>query len=110
MARPRKRFEQDEEGVVRAPLPKGKQSIGIVEERLGYGKSRVRCTDGKLRLCRIPGARRRDLWIRPGSVVLVKPWDIQGDEKGDIVYQYRKAQIAFLRREGHLKDFEASEF
>ncbi len=110
MARPKKHFERDEEGVVRAPLPKGKQTIGLVEERMGYGKSRVRCMDGKLRLCRIPGARRRDLWIRPGSIVLVEPWVVQGDEKGDIVYQYRPAQIAFLKRGGHLKDFEANEF
>lgn len=112
MARPKKRFDRDaEEGeIVRAPLPRGKQVIGLVEERMGYGKSRVRCMDGKLRLCRIPGARRRDLWIRPGSIVLVEPWDIQGDEKGDIVYQYRKAQIEFLKREGVLKDLIGKEF
>lgn len=92
------------------PFPKKNQTIGIVEERMGYGKSKVRCTDGKLRLCRVPGARRRDLWIRPGSVVIVEPWSVQGDEKGDIVYQYRKAQIKVLRRKGKLKDFEKDEF
>lgn len=112
MARPRKRFESDQQDgvVIRAPVPTNKQVLGIVEERMGFGKSRVRCTDGKLRLCRVPGAMRRDLWIRPGNIVLVEKWEIQTDERGDVVYQYRPAEVEFLKRKGYLQDFAMNEF
>jgi translation initiation factor 1A len=106
MARPRKKYEQEPGAPIRVPMPRGKQVIGIVEERMGYGKSRVRCTDGHLRLCRIPGARRRDLWIRPGKVVLIEPWVVQSDERADIVYQYSKAQVGVLKKKGLIKDIE----
>jgi len=110
MARPRKRYEPEPGVALRVPLPKGGQVIGIVEERMGYGKSRVRCTDGHLRLCRVPGARRRDLWIRPGKIVMVKPWEVQSDERGDIVYQYHPAQVEWLKKRGKLKSIEEDEF
>lgn len=110
MARPRKRFKQAEGEILRVPMPKGKQVIGIVEERMGYGKSKVRGLDGHLRLCRVPGARRRDLWIRPGKIVIVEPWAVQSDERGDIVYQYNPAQVQFLKRKGILKGLEEEEF
>ncbi len=110
MARPVKQFEQ-EGAEIRVPYPKGKQILGFVELRLGYGKSRVRCTDGKTRVCRVPGARRRDLWIRPDDIVLVEPWEIQGDEYGDIVYKYYPIQAKVLRDKGFLKNLtEAEEF
>jgi len=70
---------------------------------------RVRCLDGKTRICRIPGRLTRRLWVRESDIVVVEPWEFGGDEKGDIIYKYTPTQLSFLRRKGYLKqldDFE----
>ncbi|MCD6557994.1 MAG: translation initiation factor eIF-1A [Candidatus Aenigmarchaeota archaeon] len=88
---------------VRVRMPKGKQVIGIVETMLGAGKFRVKCTDLKIRICRIPGKFRRRMWVRQSDVVLVEPWEIQGDERGDIVWKYTKTQAEWLRKRGMIE-------
>ena len=100
--------EGEQESVVRAPLPKGDEIIGIIEQRLGGNKMMVNCLDGKTRNCRVPGRLKRELWLRPGDVVIVKPWEFDKD-KADIILKYRLNQIAWLKKEGYLKD-ETSEF
>lgn len=70
---------------------------------------KVLCLDGKSRICRIPGRLKRSLWVREGNIVIVEPWEIGGDDKGDIVYKYRKAQAEFLKRKGYLKKLEEFE-
>ena len=95
----------------RVRLPKNSEVLGIVETRLGMGKSRIRCTDGKTRICRVPGAKKRRLWVRPEDIVLVEPWEFGGDEKGNILFNYKKTQADWLRKRGHLKDLlEQEEF
>ena len=102
--------EQDSgEDVIRIRLPRGNETIGIVEKRLGAARMRVRCIDKKTRLCRIPGALKRYLWVREGNIVLVKPWELEGDEKGDIIFKYSRAQVDWLRRRGHLTQLEEEE-
>ncbi len=96
------------EKVTRAPLPRGREVLGTVEQRLGGNKMYVACLDGKTRNCRVPGRLKRKLWLRPGDVVIVEPWE-QDDEKADILLKYKPNQVSWLRREGHLKD-ESSEF
>ena len=98
----------EEEEISRIKLPRGPQVFGIVEQRLGGTRMRARCMDGKTRICRIPGRLKRKLWIREGDTVLVEPWELSGNEKGDIIFKYRKAQIQWLKRKGYLK--ELSEF
>ena len=44
--------------------------------------------------------------MREGDIVIVEPWEYGGDEKGDIIFKYRPAQAAFLRRNGHLNQLE----
>jgi len=104
--------KQTQEGEeIRVRLPKSGEVLGIVEIRLGFGKSRVVCSDGKTRICRVPGALKRRLWVRPDTLVLVKPWDIEGDKKGDILYSYKKNQELWLKRRGYLKNLiEQEEF
>jgi translation initiation factor 1A len=71
---------------------------------------RVRCLDGKTRICRIPGRMKRHLWVREGDVIIVEPWELSGDEKGDVIFKYSKSQVQFLQKKGYLKqrqDFEA---
>jgi len=97
------RQERIEQEVKRTRLPQGKEVIGVVEKRLGGSRMYVRCLDGKVRTCRIPGRLQRRLWVREGNIVIVEPWEFGGDEKGDIVYKYRPSQVNFLRSKGYLK-------
>ena len=98
----------DEPKIVRAPLPKKGEVIGLVEQRLGGNKMMVNCLDGKSRNCRVPGRLRRRLWLRPDDVVMVQPWELD-DNKADILLKYRINQIEWLKKNGYLKD-EKSEF
>ncbi len=75
---------------------------GVVVKLLGYDRALVRCQDGHERLCRIRGKLKRRIWIKPGDVVLVSPWDFQRDKRGDIIWRYTKNQAEWLRREGKL--------
>tara|TARA_Y100000310_G_C20222068_1_gene596201 strand:- start:87 stop:446 length:360 start_codon:yes stop_codon:yes gene_type:complete len=100
----KKGFTPEQPQVMRVRLPRGKQSIGVVETRLGGGRMRVRCYDGFTRVCRIPGGLKRGLWVRESDVVLVEPWEYGGNEKGDVIYKYRPAQVSWLRRKGYIKE------
>ncbi|MFP4403717.1 MAG: translation initiation factor eIF-1A [Candidatus Woesearchaeota archaeon] len=98
-----------EEEISRVKLPRDDESFGILVQRLGGSRNSIRCSDGKTRICRIPGRLRRRLWVREGDLVLVKPWEFGGDEKGDLVFKYRPTQVQWLRKKGYLKkidDFE----
>ena len=66
----------------------------------------VECSDGKRRLCRVPGRLKRRLWIREGDYVIVEPWEVQGDERGDIIWKYKPVQVEILRKKGYLKWLE----
>ncbi len=92
--------------ISRIKMPWKGQIFGMVDQRLGGSRMRVRCLDGKTRICRIPGRLKRSLWVREGNIVVVEPWEHGGDEKGDIVYKYTNAQVAYLKRKGHLKALE----
>ena len=91
-----------QEEIRRVKLPRGKQTFAILEARLGGSRTRTRCLDGKTRICRIPGRLKRRLWVREGDLVLVEPWELSGDEKGDIIFKYRKSQVDYLKRRGLL--------
>jgi len=100
------RKNNNEEQIFHLRLPRNKEVLGIVEQRLGGSRSRVKCFDGKTRICRIPGRLKRSLWIRENDVVLIEPWENGGDEKGDIIYKYRPNQVSSLERKGLLKGLE----
>lgn len=87
-----------EHGVARARIPKGKETIGIIEARLGAGNYSVRCQDEKTRICRVPGRLRRSLWLQEGNMVIVEPWEIQSDTRGDIIWRYTKPQAEWLKK------------
>jgi len=70
---------------------------------------KVRCLDGRTRVCRIPGRLKRTLWVREGDIIIVQPWELGGEEKGDIIYKYTKSQKAFLKKKGYLKQIEEFE-
>ncbi len=103
------RQEQLAEEIRRVKMPKGRQVFGIVDQLLGGTRMRVKCFDGKLRICRIPGRFKRFLWVRAGDTVLVEPWELSGNERGDVLHKYSKAQMQYLRNKGFLKDMQAFE-
>ena len=104
-----KRSNEPEQIITRVFLPRDKQCFGFLEQRLGASRMRVRCLDGKTRVCRIPGRLKRSLWVREGDIVVVEPWELGGDEKGDIIYKYSKLQVQFLKDKGYLKKLEETE-
>ncbi len=106
--RPKEPIDEAEE-ILRVRMPKGNETIGIVEKRLGAARMRVRCLDKKPRICRIPGALKRFLWVREGNIVLVQPWELSGDERGDIVFKYSRAQSEWLKKQGHVSQLEDME-
>ncbi len=93
-----------DEVITRVRLPRDKEVFGVLEQRLGASRMRVRCFDGKIRICRVPGRMKRKLWVREGDTVLVSPWELGGDEKGDIIYKYRRNQVEWLKKRGHIKE------
>jgi translation initiation factor 1A len=86
---------------VRVRLPRGREVLGIVKQRLGSSRLSINCFDGNTRVCRIPGRLKRSLWVREGNIVLVEPWEYDND-KGDILYKYSKSQVQWLKNKGHL--------
>lgn len=89
--------EEEEE---RLYIPEKGEILGIVDQMFGNDRVRVRCKDGRIRNCRIPGRLRKRMWILEGDVVVVKPWPVQGDERGDIVFRYTKTQVEWLKKKG----------
>ena len=98
----RNQQNQEEEVVTRVRLPRGEEVLGIIEQRLGGNKMLVVCLDGKTRNCRVPGRLKRALWLRPGDIVIVEPWELDKN-KGDIIFKYRLNQIEWLKNKGYLK-------
>lgn len=92
-----------EDQIVRVRLPRKGQLLGEVEQLVGDRRMVVRCTDGHTRLCRIPGKIRRRIWIKEGNIVLVEPWEVQSNERGDILFRYTLQQADWLERKGFLK-------
>jgi translation initiation factor 1A len=100
------RLEQEQEELRRIKMPRGTQVIGVLDKRLGGSRCYVKCLDGKTRNCRIPGRLKRKLWVREGDIVLVEPWELDKDEKADIIFKYTKSQAQALQRRGALKSLD----
>jgi len=99
-----RREEPVPEGVVqRVRLPRGKEVLGVLEQRLGASRMTVKCFDGKTRTCRVPGRFKRKLWLREGDIVLVEPWEHQADERGDVIFKYNPTAADWLKRKGFIK-------
>lgn len=97
--------ENSESQIARVKLPRGKEIIGIIEQRLGGNKMRVNCLDGKTRVCRVPGRLKRSLWLRPENVVIIEPWEFD-NAKGDVLFKYTPTQVQWLRKKGYLEKEE----
>jgi len=83
-------------------LPSEGELVGVVTQLLGFDRVKVKCSDGKTRICRIPGKMKKKIWLRLNDVVLVAPWDFQSDQKGDIVWRYDRGDLRELKAKGYL--------
>ncbi len=90
---------------VRVKLPRGKEVLGIIEQRVGGIRMIVKCINGKTRNCRVPGRLKRRLWLREGDIVIIEPWEFD-DEKGDVLFKYNPTQVEWLRKKGYLKTLD----
>jgi len=82
--------------------PSENDVLGVVQKMLSFDRVLVPCQDGHTRVARIRGKMKRRTWIREDDIVLVSPWDFQGDERGEIFWRYTSNQVDRLRREGVL--------
>ena len=105
----RERQQQIQEEIRRVKLPRGREVIGILEQRLGGSRCKVRCLDGNTRVCRIPGRLKRRLWVRENDIVLIEPWEFGGENRGDIIFKYRPTQVHWLKKKGYLDKLEEVE-
>lgn len=101
-----KKVDKNAPIIIRVRVPREGQVLGEVEQMLGERRMMVRCTDKRTRMCRIPGKIRRRIWIKEGRIVLVEPWTVQSDKKGDILWLYPIQQENWLRDKGYLKDLD----
>ena len=90
--------QEMQEQLARVRLPRPPETLGIVEQRVGGSRMKTNC--------RIPGRLKRKLWVREGDIVLVEPWELCGDEKGDVIFKYKPIQVQFLKKKGYLRQFE----
>lgn len=78
-------------------MPGPGEFVGRVIKLVGATRFQVECSDGNERLCIIPGRLKRRFWIRENDVVIVKPWAVQTNERGDIVWRYSIMDINKLK-------------
>ncbi|OIO80115.1 hypothetical protein AUJ84_04570 [Candidatus Pacearchaeota archaeon CG1_02_32_132] len=97
--------EEQETQVARARMPRGRELIGVIIERLGGNRMHVHSTDGKIRNSRVPGRYKRRLWLRPKDIVIVVPWE-DDEKKADVIYKYRPAEIIQLKKQGLLNSIK----
>ncbi len=86
----------------RLRFPREGEVLGVVLGLMGGSRMRVACKDGKERMCRIPGKLKNRIWVKEGDVVIVRPFEIQGDSKGDVIWRYFPLQARILKEEGHI--------
>jgi translation initiation factor 1A len=86
-------------------LPQEGELLGRVIKLVGGDNIIVKCTDGKVRTCRIRGKIKRRMWIRDNDLVLIAPWDFQSD-KADIIWRYISAHAEKMKADGLLQGLD----
>lgn len=88
-------------------MPQEGELLGRVIKMVGGDNIIVKCTDGKVRTCRIRGKIKRRMWIRDNDLVLIAPWDFQSD-KADIIWRYISAHAERIKQDGHLAGLDVT--
>ncbi len=98
-----KRLTQEEIEIRKIVIPKEGEVLGVIEQMVGGDRIKVKCDDGYTRICRIPGRLRKRVWLTEGDLVLVAPWKVQSNERGDVIFKYTATQANWLKRKGYVK-------
>ncbi|MCD6490820.1 MAG: translation initiation factor eIF-1A [Candidatus Njordarchaeia archaeon] len=102
----RDKKEEDELISSKIVLPEAGDLFGLVLRRLGGLWLEVLCSDEKTRKVRIPGKMRR-VRIYEGDIIILKPWyGMQEDERGDVVWKYRKSEIRWLLKSKYAEELK----
>ena len=86
-------------------MPQEGELLGRVIKLVGGDNIIVKCTDGKVRTCRIRGKIKRRMWIRDADLVLVAPWDFQS-QRADIIWRYISAHAEKMKADGLLQGLD----
>jgi len=86
---------------VRTPQKDRNEVLATVLNLLGSKRVTLQCMDGVVRMGRIPGSKKKRMWIREGDIVIANPWEIQ-DSKADVTWKYTRPQVEWLERKGYL--------
>lgn len=82
-------------------MPQEGELLGLVIKLVGGDNIIVKCTDGKVRTCRIRGNIKRRMWTRDEEMVLIAPWDFKAD-RVDIIWRYISAHAEKMKQDGLL--------
>jgi len=86
---------------VRTPRKDRNEVLATVSSLLGAKRVTLQCMDGIVRMGRIPGSKKKRMWIREGDFVIANPWEVQ-DSKADVAWKYTRPQVEWLERKGYL--------
>jgi len=62
---------------VKTPRKDKNEVLATVTSLLGSNRVMLRCMDGVARMGRIPGSKKKKMWVCEGDVVIATPWEIQ---------------------------------
>ncbi len=103
--------EEEAEDTSRYPMPdhRKREMFAIADTLMGASKMTIMCEDGRSRMGRIRGKMKRRMWIKPGDLLIIKPWEFQ-DEKADVMFRYHRTQAANMSRKGLIPEILDGEF
>ena len=77
---------------VRTPRKDRNEVLATVACLLGSKRATLQCMDGVVRMGRIPGSKKKRMWIHEGDVVITNPWEVQ-DSKAEVNWEYTRPQV-----------------
>ena len=86
-------------------MPQEGELLGRVIKLVGGDNVIVKCTDGKVRTCRIRGKIKRRMWIIDNDLALIAPWDFKSD-RADIILRYISAHTEKMKADGLLQGLD----
>lgn len=86
---------------VRIPRKDRNEVLATVACLLGSKRVTLQCMDGIVRMGRIPGSKKKRMWIHEGDVVIANPWEVQ-DSKAEVTWKYTRPQVEWLERKGYI--------
>src|SRR3989338_1211594 len=98
MAKEKDQPSPEEIEISRIKIPRQPEVLCVVEQMVGGDRIKAKCDDGNVRICRIPGKLRKRVWINPGDLILVDPWIVQSNIRGNVVFRYTSTQANWLRK------------